>query len=91
MALSIPSARSPPSVSSRSTSPIPLRRMASNEALSVEDGFHPSEVLDDHPLRSYPRECCPDLSYCLRAWYGIAWRNWNDGMFRLVCILLIAL
>jgi hypothetical protein len=91
MALYVPLARSPPPASSRSSSPIPLRRIATNEALSVEEGFDPSEILDDHPLRSYPRECCPELKYYLLAWYSVAWRNWNDRIFRLVCVLLIAL
>ena len=37
-------------------------------------------MMEDHPLRSYPTECCPGWS-----------RVWNGGrVFRLVCVVMVA-
>ncbi|KAL1966136.1 hypothetical protein VTN77DRAFT_4884 [Rasamsonia byssochlamydoides] len=88
--ISIPrsSSRSPsPSPSPR---PIPLRGILTEdiEAAEVE---YAADILDDHPLRSYPRKCCPGLSYIVQAWYRVAWKNWNERLFRLVCVLLMIL
>jgi hypothetical protein len=41
-------------------------------------------LLDDHPLRSYPRECCPGLQS-----YSIV-RNVKDLPFRILWVLLVA-
>jgi hypothetical protein len=48
-------------------------------------------LLDDHPLRSYPTQCCPGLRLYLRAWYATVRKNWGERIFRIVCLLLMSL
>lgn len=46
-------------------------------------------LLDDHPLRSYPTECCPGVLDFIRGGYCAARKNWSERVFRVVCFLLI--
>lgn len=45
-----------------------------------DDDKYEQWMMEDHPLRSYPTECCPGWS-----------RVWNGGrVFRLVCVGVVA-
>ncbi|RJE22480.1 hypothetical protein PHISCL_05166 [Aspergillus sclerotialis] len=57
----------------------------------VPDCDYDPWLLEDHPLRTPPTECCPGASYLLRSCYHAAKRNWGGWMFRLVCFLLVLL
>lgn len=44
-----------------------------------DDDKYEQWMMEDHPLRSYPTECCPGWS-----------RVWNGRVFRLVCVVVVA-
>lgn len=75
---------------SRAPSPVPLRTTVSGDVEAVPD-YDASMMLDDHPLRSYPAECCPLLLIYLKSCYSAARKNWNERVFRIVCVLLMIL
>lgn len=48
-------------------------------------------LLEDHPLRGYPRELPPGLDLFVQNWYHTIRKNWRERLFRAVCLLLIFL
>ncbi|OJJ32384.1 hypothetical protein ASPWEDRAFT_175663 [Aspergillus wentii DTO 134E9] len=54
----------------------------------VEDNYYDPWLLEDHPLRSYPTECCPGLLMYLQTWYAAVRKNWGERIFRVVCLLV---
>ncbi|KAL1883642.1 Altered inheritance of mitochondria protein 6 [Paecilomyces lecythidis] len=73
---------SPPS---RTPSPYPVRQG------DLEAGDYNVMLLDDHPLRSYPTECVPGLSFYMEEWYTAAKKNTTERVFRYSCVLLVIL
>ncbi|OJJ47144.1 hypothetical protein ASPZODRAFT_132095 [Penicilliopsis zonata CBS 506.65] len=69
---------------SRSSCQIPLR--SSEE---THDDEYDMWMMEDHPLRAFPKECCPSIIYFLESRYRVARRNWGEGIFRIVCLLLM--
>lgn len=57
----------------------------------VPDCDYDPWLLEDHPLRSPPTECCPAVSCFFRSCYHAVKNNWSERVFRLVCVLLILL
>lgn len=57
----------------------------------VPDYIYDPWLLEDHPLRSYPTECCPGLFDFIRNHYRAARKNWGERVFGLVCFLLMLL
>lgn len=74
---------------SRAPSPIPLRSTASGDVEALPE--YDASLLDDHPLRSSPGQCCPLLLFYLKTCYSAARKNWNERVFRIVCVLLMIL
>lgn len=80
-----PTANPPRGVSDHIETPLPDAYQA------VPDCDYDPWLLEDHPLRTPPTECCPGVSYFLRSCYNVAKKNWSGRVFRLVCFLLIVL
>ncbi|PYI24663.1 hypothetical protein BO99DRAFT_418262 [Aspergillus violaceofuscus CBS 115571] len=46
-------------------------------------------LLEDHPLRSHPTECCPGIWWMLQQWYATVRKLWGDRIFSIICLLLM--
>ncbi|OJJ76311.1 hypothetical protein ASPBRDRAFT_192458 [Aspergillus brasiliensis CBS 101740] len=48
-------------------------------------------LLEDHPLRSHPTECCPGVLWVLRKCCAAVTKRWSDRALTLICLFLMFL
>ena len=48
-------------------------------------------LLEDHPLRSHPTECCPGVLWVLRKCCAAVNKRWSDRALTLICLFLMFL
>ncbi|PWY71679.1 hypothetical protein BO70DRAFT_321036 [Aspergillus heteromorphus CBS 117.55] len=48
-------------------------------------------LLEDHPLRSHPTQCCPGLLWLLQRFCAAVRRRWSDRVLSLICLFLMFL
>ncbi|GLA91198.1 altered inheritance of mitochondria protein 6 [Aspergillus tubingensis] len=48
-------------------------------------------LLEDHPLRSHPTECCPGVLWVLRKCCVAVTKRWSDRALTLICLFLMFL
>ncbi|KAE8149352.1 hypothetical protein BDV25DRAFT_130458 [Aspergillus avenaceus] len=54
-----------------------------------EYGLYSWELLEDHPLRSYPRDCFPGLAVYVSGYLAALKKRWSESVFPLVCLFLM--
>ncbi|KAI2884301.1 hypothetical protein CBS63078_9001 [Aspergillus niger] len=48
-------------------------------------------LLEDHPLRSHPTDCCPGALWMLRKCCAAVTKRWSDRALTLICVFLMFL
>ncbi|RAK97251.1 uncharacterized protein BO80DRAFT_467988 [Aspergillus ibericus CBS 121593] len=70
-----------------------LRDRSSTQPLLEADEYDEYSwvLLEDHPLRSAPTECCPGILWVIHRCYAAVSKRWSDRALSLICLFLMFL